>query len=135
MAAVFQLTTRRSATQHPQALSPGASVNATLVAATGPQIRVMGLSTSPMRVPDVLESRLAPKGTLTALEKNGLAACHNAQAGQAMNQTSWAGSPQAQVRVDVGCPVQNAPPQHEGRQCERQDPHQVTRSFRRAVRI
>ncbi len=58
-----------------------------------------------MRVPDVLESRLAPKGTLTALEKNGLAACHKAQAGQAMNQTSWAGSPQAQVRVDVGCPV------------------------------
>jgi len=105
MAAVFQVTTRRTATQHPQALSPGASVSATLVAATGPQIRVIGLSTSPIRVPAVLESRLAPLGTLTAFEKNRLAPCHKAQAGQAMNQTSWAGSPQAQVRVEVGCPV------------------------------
>ena len=40
------VTTRRTATQHPQALSPGANVNATLVAATGPQIRVRGLSTN-----------------------------------------------------------------------------------------
>ena len=104
MAAAFQVTTRRSATQHPQALSPGASVNATLLAATGPHRRVTGLSTNPIRVPDVFDKRLAPYGTLTAPEKNGLAACHNAQAGQAMNQTSCAGSPQAQVSVEVGLP-------------------------------
>ena len=80
-----------------------------------------------MRVPNVLESRLARKGTLTALEKNGLAARQKAQAGQAMNQTSWAGSPQAQVRVDVGCPVPHVPPQQQGGQRERQDRRQVTR--------
>ena len=72
-AAAFQLTYRRNANQQPHALKPGARVNATLVAAIGPQILVTGESTMPMRVPDVLDMRLAPNGTLTACEKIGLA--------------------------------------------------------------
>ena len=32
MAAVFEVTPRRTATQHPQALSPGATVTATVIA-------------------------------------------------------------------------------------------------------
>ena len=94
------------AAKQPQALSAGASVSATLVAATGPKSQVTGASTTPTSVPDVFDSRLAPWGTLTALEKNGLCRWAMAQAGQAMNQTSCAGSPQAQVSVVAGCPDQ-----------------------------
>ena len=55
-----------------------------------------------MRVPDVFDSRLAPAGTFTTLEKNGLWRWVMAQAGQARNQTSCAGSPQAHVSVFAG---------------------------------
>ena len=94
------------ATKQPHALSAGANVSATLVAATGPNIQVTGAITTPTSVPDVFDNKLAPWGTLTTLEKNGLCRWAIAHAGQAMNQTSSAGSPQAHVRVFAGCPDQ-----------------------------
>src|SRR6516225_9539367 len=100
----FHVTSGRTATKQPHALSAGARVSATLVAATGPKSHVTGASTTPTRVPDVFDNRLAPWGTFTAVEKNGFCRWAIAQAGQAMNQTSWAGSPHAQVRVFAGCP-------------------------------
>src|SRR5579875_1644619 len=104
-AAGDQPTNRRRASQHPQALSPGARVSATLVATTGPHSQVTGLRTTPISVPEVFESRLAPKGTFTAPEKKTLAPWASAHAGHAMNHTSCAGSPQAQVRVEEGWPA------------------------------
>lgn len=92
------------ATKQAHALSAGASVSATLVETTGPKAQVTGARTTPTRVPDVFDSRLAPSGTLTTPEKNGLCRWAMAQAGQAMNHTSWAGSPHAEVRVEAGCP-------------------------------
>src|SRR3984957_12599180 len=94
------------AAKHAQALSAGASVRATLVAATGPNNPVTGARTTPTSVPAVFDSRFAPEGTLTRLEKNGLCRWTMAQAGQATNQTSWAGSPQAHVNVFAGWPNQ-----------------------------
>ena len=64
-----------------------------------------GASTTPIRVPDVLDNRLAPNGTLTRPEKKRSEKCDSAQAGQAMNHTSCAGSPQAHVNDAEGCPV------------------------------
>src|SRR6516225_941102 len=93
----FHVTSGRTATKHPQALSAGARVSATLVATTGPKSHVTGASTTPMSVPDVFDNRLAPSGTLTTLEKKGSCRWAIAHAGQAMNQTSCAGSPHAQV--------------------------------------
>ena len=87
---------------------PGARVSATLVATIGPKAHVTGASTTPTSVPEVFESRLAPSGTLTAPEKKRLCRCAMAQAGHAMNQTSWAGSPQPQVSDAEGCPVQTS---------------------------
>ena len=81
-------------------------MSATLVEATGPKSHVTGASTTPTSVPEVLDSRLAPSGTLTAPEKNRLCRCAMAQAGQAVNQTCCAGSPQPHVSVDDGCPDQ-----------------------------
>src|SRR5580658_7867338 len=106
IAAGFQFTKERTASQHPHALTAGAKVSATLVDTTGPHNHVTGLKTTPIRVPEVLDNRLAPKGTFTAWEKKRLAPCATAQAGQAMNHTSCAGSPHAQVRVDDGWPLQ-----------------------------
>ena len=60
------------AAKHAHALRPGASVSATLVAATGPKSQVTGARTTPTNVPDVFERRLAPFGTLTAPEKTRL---------------------------------------------------------------
>ncbi len=90
------------AAKQAQALSAGASVSATLVALTGPKSHVTGARTTPTSGPEVLESRLAPWGTLTAPEKKMLCRWAMAQAGQAMNQTSCAGSPQPQVSADAG---------------------------------
>src|SRR5580700_10189945 len=102
----FHVTKGRIAAKQPQALSAGARVSATLVDTTGPNSHVTGASTTPTSVPDVFDSRLAPWGTLTTFEKNGSCRWAIAQAGQAMNQTSCAGSPQAQVNVFAGCPDQ-----------------------------
>ncbi len=104
MAPAFQVTSGRRAAKQAQALSAGASVSATLVETTGPKAHVTGASTTPTSVPDVLERRLAPAGTLTMAEKKGLCRWVMAQAGQAMNQTSWAGSPHEQVMVEAGWP-------------------------------
>ena len=94
------------ATKQPQALRAGASVSATLVAATGPNSHVTGARSAPTRVPDVFDSRFAPSGTLTAPEKNTLWRSAMAQAGHTVNHTCCAGSPQPHVRVDEGCPDQ-----------------------------
>ncbi len=102
MAPAFQVTSGRTAAKQPHALSAGARVSATFVAVTGPTSHVTGASTTPTNVPDVFDRRLAPRGTLTAPEKNRLWRCAMAQAGQAMNQTSCAGSPHPQVRVAEG---------------------------------
>src|SRR5271165_5974306 len=104
MAPAFQVMRGRTAAKQPHALSAGARVSATLVAATGPKNHVTGASTTPTNVPDVFDSRLAPWGTFTAPEKKRSCRCAMAQAGHAMNHTSCAGSPQAQVRVDEGWP-------------------------------
>src|SRR5271165_1597832 len=104
MAPGFHVTSGRSAAKQPHALSAGARVSATLVAATGPKSHVTGANTTPIKVPDVFDRRLAPSGTFTAPEKMRLWRWAMAQAGQAMNQTSWAGSPHPQVRVDEGWP-------------------------------
>ncbi len=78
----------------------------TLVEKMGPANQVTGASTTPTSVPDVFESRFAPWGTFTAPEKKGLWKWAMAQAGQAVNQTCWAGSPQSHVMVADGCPLQ-----------------------------
>ena len=90
----------------PRRSRAGARVSATFVAATGPKSQVTGARTTPTSVPDVFESRLAPCGTFTAPEKNTLCAWAIAQAGQAMNQTSCAGSPQPHVSIADGWPDQ-----------------------------
>src|ERR1700721_3066649 len=100
MAPGFHVTSGRMAAKHAHALSAGARVSATLVAVTGPSNHVTGASTAPTRVPEVFDRRLAPAGTFTAPEKKRLWRCAMAQAGHAMNQTSWAGSPHPQVSVD-----------------------------------
>ena len=102
MAPGFHDTRGRMAAKQPHALSAGARVSATLVAVTGPKSHVTGASSTPTNVPEVFERRLAPWGTLTAPEKKRSWRCASAQAGHAMNHTSWAGSPQAQVRADEG---------------------------------
>src|ERR1700722_15077940 len=106
MAPTFQLTRGRMAAKQAQALTPGARVSATLVAVTGPQSQVTGARTTPTNVPDVFERRLAPPGTFTAPENTRLWRCAMAQAGQAMNQTSCAGSPHPHVSAVEGCPAQ-----------------------------
>src|SRR3984957_1819031 len=106
MAPTFQVTRGRMAAKQAHALSAGARVSATLVAVTGPKSQVTGASTTPTNGPDVFDSRLAPWGTLTTLAKKTLCRCMTAQAGQAMNQTSWAGSPQPHVNADEGWPDQ-----------------------------
>ena len=106
MAPAFHLTRGRIAAKQAHALRAGASVSATLVAATGPKSHVTGARTTPTSGPEVFERRLAPCGTLTAPEKNTLCAWAMAQAGQAMNQTSCAGSPHPQVSSEEGWPDQ-----------------------------
>ncbi len=106
MAACFQVTRGRMAAKQPHALRAGARVSATLVVVTGPKSHVTGASTTPTSVPEVFDSRLAPSGTFTEPEKNRLCRWVMAQAGQAVNQTCCAGSPQAHVNVDDGCPDQ-----------------------------
>src|ERR1700722_11785711 len=106
MAPAFQVTRGRMAAKQAHALRAGARVSATLVAVTGPKSHVTGASTRPTSGPDVLERRLAPWGTITTVAKKTLCRCAMAQAGQAMNQTSWAGSPQPQVSADEGWPDQ-----------------------------
>ena len=106
MAPAFQVTSGRMAAKQAQALSAGARVSATFVDATGPNSHVTGASTTPTSVPDVFDSRFAPSGTFTAPENSRLWRCAMAEAGQAMNQTSWAGSPQPQVSAADGCPDQ-----------------------------
>ena len=106
MAPAFQPTSGRTAAKQAQALSAGARVRATLVALTGPKSHVTGASTTPTSGPDVLESRLAPCGTFTTPEKKMLCRWVTAQAGQAMNQTSCAGSPHPQVSDVEGWPDQ-----------------------------
>ena len=76
------------------------------MAVTGPNSHVTGARTTPTSGPEVFESRLAPCGTLTAPEKNRLCRWVMAQAGQAMNQTSCAGSPHPQVSAEEGWPDQ-----------------------------
>src|SRR5271154_4637856 len=105
MAPGFQLTRGRMAAKHAHALSAGARVSATFVAVTGPKSHVTGARTTPTSGPDVFESRLAPWGTFTTLAKKMLCRCVMAHAGQAMNQTSWAGSPQPHVNADEGWPA------------------------------
>src|ERR1700685_1931317 len=104
MAPAFHLTRGRIAAKQAHALRAGASVSATLVAVTGPKSHVTGASTTPTNEPEVFESRLAPWGTFTTPEKKTLCRCVMAQAGQAMNQTSCAGSPQPHVSADEGWP-------------------------------
>src|ERR1700728_3220528 len=106
MAPAFQLTSGRIAAKQAHALRAGASVSATLVAVTGPKSHVTGARTTPTSGPEVFESRLAPCGTFTAPEKNTLCKWVMAQAGQAMNQTSCAGSPHPQVSIEEGWPDQ-----------------------------
>src|ERR1700733_7381456 len=106
MAPAFHLTRGRIAAKQAHALTAGASVSATLVAVTGPKSQVTGARTTPTSGPEVFESRLAPCGTLTAPEKNTLCRWVMAQAGQAMNQTSCAGSPHPQVSTEEGWPDQ-----------------------------
>ncbi len=50
------------AAKQAHALSAGASVSATLVAAIGPKSHVTGASTTPTSVPEVFDNRLAPRG-------------------------------------------------------------------------
>src|SRR5277367_3964819 len=104
MAPAFQVTRGRMAAKQAHALRAGARVSATLVAVTGPNSHVTGARTRPTSGPEVFESRLAPCGTLTAPEKNRLCRWVMAQAGQAMNQTSCAGSPHPQVSAAEGWP-------------------------------
>src|ERR1700722_14920684 len=106
MAPAFQVTRGRMAAKQAHALTAGARVSATLVAVTGPKSHVTGARTTPTSGPEVFESRLAPCGTLTAPEKNRLWRWVMAQAGQAMNHTSCAGSPHPQVSAEEGCPDQ-----------------------------
>src|ERR1700722_17500820 len=106
MAPAFHLTRGRIAAKQAQALRAGASVSATLVAVTGPKSHVTGARTTPTSGPEVFDSRLAPRGTFTAPEKNRLCPWVMAQAGQAMNQTSCAGSPHPQVSTEEGWPDQ-----------------------------
>src|ERR1700678_205182 len=106
MAPAFQVTRGRMAAKQAHALRAGARVSATLVAVTGPNSHVTGARTEPTSGPEVFESRLAPCGTLTTPEKNRLCRWVMAQAGQAMNQTSCAGSPHPQVSAEEGWPDQ-----------------------------
>jgi len=106
MALAFQLTRGRTAAKQAQALSAGARVSATLVAATGPKVQVTGARRTPINGPEVFESRLAPCGTFTAPEKKTLCRWAIAQAGQAMNQTSCPGSPHPQESIEEGWPDQ-----------------------------
>src|SRR5271156_3035761 len=106
MAPAFQVTRGRMAAKQAHALRAGARVSATLVALTGPKSHVTGAIATPTSVPEVFESRLAPRGTLTAPEKKRLCRWAMAQAGQAMNQTSCAGSPHPHVSVAEGWPDQ-----------------------------
>ena len=89
------------------AVSAGASVEATLSDATGPQIHVTGTSGMLSPVTEVLASRLMPVGWKSAVEKNGLCPCANAVAGHWKNHRNRAGSPQPQ-RVCVVAPWDHA---------------------------
>src|ERR1700733_6570142 len=106
MAPAFHVTRGRTAAKQAHALRAGARVRATLVEATGPKSQVTGAATTPTSVPDVFDKRLAPSGTFTAPEKKRLCRWLMAQAGQAMNQTSCAGSPHPHVSAAVGGPDQ-----------------------------
>ena len=75
-------------------MSAGASVDATLSDATGPQIQVTGTSGRLSPVTDVWESRFTPVGWNSAVEKNGFSPWASAVAGHWKNQRNRAGSPQ-----------------------------------------
>jgi hypothetical protein len=84
------------------AVSAGVSVEATLSAATGPQIQVTGTSGRLSPVTEVCASRLMPPGWNSAVEKNGLCPWASAVAGHWKNHRKRAGSPQPQsVCVDA----------------------------------
>ena len=81
-------------TKAKKALSAGANVEATLRAATGPQIQVTGTSGMLSPSTEVCASRLIPWGWKRAVEKNGLCPCASAVAGHWKNHRKRAGSPQ-----------------------------------------
>ncbi len=85
---------RRMTTNAKNAVSAGASVEATLSEATGPQIQVTGTSGRLRPSTEVCASRLIPPGWNSAVEKNGLCPCASAVAGHWKNQRNSAGSPQ-----------------------------------------
>src|SRR6185312_8397740 len=85
-----------------KAVSAGASVEATLSEATGPQIQVTGTSGRLSPSTEVCASMLMPPGRNIAVEKKGLCPWASAVAGHWKNHRNRAGSPQPQsVWVDA----------------------------------
>src|SRR6516165_3077766 len=89
------------------AVSAGASVEATLSEATGPQIQVTETSGRLRPSTEVWASRLMPPGWNIAVEKNGLCPWARAVAGHWKNHRNRAGSPQPH-RVWVVAPSAQA---------------------------
>ena len=80
----------------------GAATSATLTEAIGPKIAVIGRSTAPSAIDEVLANRLVPIGWNTAVEKNGFMPWRMATQSHSKYQAKREESEQGHVVARVG---------------------------------